>query len=490
MTLSYRIPNRSWDVIVAGGGTAGAMAGIAAARAGARVLVIEAFGSLGGTGTNAWVTPLMRNVSAGENLNRGLTDELKRRLEARGDGAKDLHGNDNWFNPEGMKFVLEQMLLEAGGEVLYHTHVVLPLLADGPGNVDGRWMMDDAEKARAHPPSHNPQPTTYNPKAISHLVIHNKGGLQALPAKVFIDATGDADVAALAGVPFHAGDEDGVHQAMSLRFTLAGVDTSALMAFLRENGQWQDSPEFLHFWMVWDRKSSLEPLFRQAVDEGILLERDGDYFQGFSVPGRPGEISFNCPRIKAEINDGADPWQLSAAQVDGREAIDRLTAFCRKFMPGCEAAFIGVVAPMVGIRESRRIVGEYTLSVEDILDCARFPDSICRNHYPVDIHSVKGGAKLLHERDGDAPYFAKDAYHEIPFRCIVPLGVSNLLVPGRAASSTFEAQSSIRVQQNCHTMGEAAGIAAAWAARDHAGHVRDVDVTALQTEMRRLGGNV
>lgn len=456
-TLPYRTLERTWDVIVAGGGTAGVMAGIAAARTGARVLVVEAQGSLGGTGTNAWVTPLMRNVSAGENLNRGLTDELKARLDARGDGATDGGGNDNWFNPEGMKFVLEAMLLESGAEVLYHTHVVGPVMAG---------------------------------QHIEALVVHNKGGLQALRAASFVDATGDADVAALAGVPMRGGDEDGVHQAMSLRFTLAGVDTARLCTFLREQGQWQDSERFMHFWMVWGKNSTLEPLFRQGVADGLLLERDGDYFQGFSVPGRPGEISFNCPRIRPDLHDGADPWQLSAAQVDGREAIDRLTAFCRAFLPGCEAAFIGVVAPMVGVRESRRITGEYTLTVEDILDCARFADSICRNHYPVDIHSVRGGAKLLHEREGQAPYFDRAAYHEIPFRCIVPVGVQNLLVPGRAASSTFEAQSSIRVQQNCHTMGEVAGIAAAWAARQHGGEVRLVDVAALQNEVRRRGGLV
>ncbi|GAA5503460.1 hypothetical protein Dxin01_03218 [Deinococcus xinjiangensis] len=481
MTLTYHTLERTWDVIVAGGGTAGAVAGIAAARAGARVLVVEAQGSLGGTGTNAWVTPLMRNVSGGENLNRGLTEEIKRRLRERGDSAYAPNGNDNWFNPEGLKFVLEQMLLEAGGEVLYHTGVVAPLLRQ---KVEGSKGLR-AEGKEQSAESHNPQPMAH----IHSLVIHNKGGLQALRAKVFIDATGDADVAARAGAPFHAGDEDGVHQAMSLRFTLAGVDTARLYEFLQANGQWQDSPDFLHFWMVWGRKSSLEPMFRQAVDDGVLQERDGDYFQAFSVPGRAGELSFNCPRIRADLNDGADPWQLSAAQTDGREAIERLTRFCRDYLTGCEHAYIGLVAPMVGIRETRRIVGDYTLSVEDILTCKKFPDSICKNHYPVDIHSVKGGAKLLHETGGQAPYFAPDAYHEIPYRCLLPQGVANLLVAGRAASSTFEAQSSIRVQQNCHTMGEAAGIAAAWAAKAE-GDVRQVDVAALQTEMRRLGGNV
>ncbi|UBV43856.1 FAD-dependent oxidoreductase [Deinococcus taeanensis] len=457
MTLTVRSVEREWDVLVAGGGTAGAIAGIAAARTGARVLIVEAQGSLGGTGTNAWVTPLMRNVSAGQNLNRGLTDELKARLRQRGDGAVDANGNDNWFNPEGLKFVLDDLLLGAGGEALFHTHVVQPEVTGGH---------------------------------ITSLIVHNKGGLQRLHARTFIDATGDADVAALAGAPTAGGDADGLHQAMSLRFTLAGVNTARLRDYLGAQGQRQDSENFLHFWMVWDRRSTLEPLFRRAVQEGVLLERDGDYFQAFSVPGRPGELSFNCPRIRADLHDGTDPWHLSAAQLDGRQAITRLTSFCRTYLPGCEDAVVGVVAPMVGVRETRRITGDYVLTLTDILDCARFEDSICRNHYPVDIHSVKGGARLLHERDGTAPYFAPDAYHDIPYRCLIPQRITNLLVPGRAASSTFEAQSSIRVQQNCHTMGEAAGIAAAWAARDHGGTVRSVDVGALQCEMRARGANL
>ncbi|WP_045233600.1 FAD-dependent oxidoreductase, partial [Deinococcus pimensis] len=408
-----------------------AIAAVAAARAGARTLVVEALGSLGGTGTNAQVTPLMRNVSAGVNLNRGLTDELKRRLIERGDGAVDASGNDNWFNPEGMKYVLERMAVESGVELLYHTHVV-------------GAATDEAEGGARN---------------VRGLIVHNKGGLTELPAKVIVDATGDADVAISAGAAFDAGGEDGLHQAMSLRFTLAGVDTERLTAFLNEQGQWQESPRFMHFWMVWGKNSTLEPLFRRAVEEGVLLERDGDYFQGFSVPGRPGEISFNCPRIAPEINDGADPWQLSAAQVDGKEAVERLVRFCRTSLPGCEAAFVGSYAPMVGVRETRRVVGDYVLTLEDILDCRTFEDAVCRNHYPVDIHSPRG--KLLyHEREGRSPYFAPDAFHEIPYRSMLPRGLRNVLVPGRCASATFEAQSAIRVQQNCHSMGEAAGLAA------------------------------
>lgn len=456
VNLPIRTEARTWDVIVVGGGTAGAIAAIAAARAGARTLVVEALGSLGGTGTNAQVTPLMRNVAAGVNLNRGLTDELKRRLCERGDGATDPSGNDNWFNPEGMKYVLERMLVESGGEILYHTHFVAPEL--------------EGERVRS-------------------IVVHNKDGLVRLVAHTYVDASGDADLAVRAGAPFEGGEaETGLHQAMSLRFMLGGVDSERLCAFLARHGQPQESPRFMHFWMVWGRKSGLEPLFRQGVEEGLLLERDGDYFQGFSVPGQPGVISFNCPRLAAELNDGADAWTLSRAQIDGKEAIERLVHFLRRHFEGCERAFISSYAPMVGVRETRRIVGEYVLTLEDILYCKTFPDAICRNHYPVDIHTPRG-QKLYHERSGDLPYFKPDAFHEIPYRSLIPRGLANVLVPGRCASATFEAQSAIRVQQNCHSMGEAAGVAAAWCAARDVG-VREIDGVELREALRRQGANL
>jgi hypothetical protein len=445
----------SWDVIVVGGGTAGAIAGIASARAGARTLVVEALGSLGGSGTNAQVTPLMRNVSSGQNLNRGITDDLKARLIKRGDGAVDANNNDNWFNPEGMKFVLEQMLVQAGGDVLYHSQFVAPVLEDG---------------------------------RISSIVVHNKDGLCRLEAKAFIDSTGDADVCVRAGAPFDAGDGEGLHQAMSLRFILGGVNLERLCGFLASHGQAQESSQFMHFWMVWDKKSTLEPLFVQAVADGVLLERDGDYFQGFSVPGMPGCISFNCPRLAVEINDGADAWTLSRAQVDGKLAIDRLLNFCRTYLEGCEDSFIASYAPMVGVRETRRVRGEYVLTLEDILECKTFDDAICRNHYPVDIHTPRG-KKLVHERTGDFPYFKPDAFHEIPLRSIIPLGLENVLVPGRCASATFEAQSAIRVQQNCHSMGEAAGLAAAWiSARGLT--AREIDGLELREALKAQGANL
>lgn len=447
----------SWDVIVAGGGTAGAIAAIAAARNGMRTLVVEQFGFLGGSATAALVTPLMTNTAAGRPLTSGISNEIRHRLFATGDGGEH-QGNDGWFNPEMLKFVLEDMALEAGVELLYHTLVVEAITESEAGS-----------------PS---------PRALRGLIVENKSGRRALLAKVVIDATGDADVAARAGVPWESGRQPGgLNQAMSLRFHLGNVDIQRLATFLTEiDPRRKHTPPLIEGAMVWGGGHALEPFFRKAVEEGVLKEEDGNYFQFFSMPGRPGELSFNCPRINEQVN-GADASHLTHAQIAGRQAILRLANFCRRYLSGCEKAYVTFAAPMVGVRESRRILGEYVLTLGDILSARKFPDAVARNAYPVDIHVPAGGdgsackdgtaaesgtpgdsgkkdSRFLEHRPGQLP---PGEYHEIPYRCLVPREVDNLLVAGRSISATFEAQSSIRIQLNCRALGQAAGTAAALA---------------------------
>jgi hypothetical protein len=410
------------DVLVVGGGTAGAIAGIAAGRMKVTTLIIEQFGFLGGSQTGALVTPMMHNQVNGIQLNPGIGMEVMERLKLTGDTGGD---NSGWFNAEMLKYVLDDFVAEAGVRVRFYTFASDAIV----------------EKEK-----------------IKGVIVESKSGRQAILAKQVIDCTGDADIAVRAGVPYASGrDEDGMNQAMSLRFHLGNINLVRFCDFMNkiapEKG-FEQQPTHLHTASVWGTDWALVPYFERGVREGILERSDGDYFQLFSVPGRPHELSFNCPRISQRVK-GYEVTDLTNAQQLGRKKIRRLLAFMRKFFPGFEQAYIVFTAPMVGVRESRRIKGEYILTIDDIVNARKFSDPVARNNYPVDIHNPKGTGTKFHYQ------MKPDQYHEIPYRCLLPLKIDNLLVAGRCISATFEAQSSIRIQSNCYAFGEAAGIAAA-----------------------------
>jgi len=197
--------------------------------------------------------------------------------------------------------------------------------------------------------------------------------------------------------------------------------------------------------------------------------------------GRPGELAFNCPRIAGL--SATDPWDLSKAQTIGRQKIRRIAKFFKTAVRGFENSYIGTIAPMVGIRESRRIVGDYTLTEEDYLTEARFPDAVARNSYPIDIHSTKakGGLVMKHLPPGH--------YHEIPYRCLLPVGLDNLLVAGRCLSATFAAQAAVRIQQNCRALGEAAGLAAALCLETNT-MPRSIDTEELRKRLNAQGAQI
>ncbi len=445
---------REVDVLVVGGGTAGAVAGIAAAREGLGTLVVEQFGFLGGTQTAALVTPMMPNQINGLPLNAGIDREINDRLIALRQSGAWRDGNRGWFNPESLKLLLEQMNIEAGAELLYYTFVEDAIV--------------EGTSSRG-------------------VVVVNKAGRSALLGRRVIDATGDADVAYRAGVPCESGDPTtGVNQPFSVRFHLGNVELARLAEFLGSLGRHDVMGEaegsdvmLVHTAMVWGKGWTLEPLFRKAVEDGVLRESDGDYFQVFSVAGRPGELAFNCPRISADI-DGTSPFDLTQAQIKGREITARYVEFCRRYLPGCENAYLVLTAPMVGVRESRRIRGEYYLTVEDVLGTRKFEDAICRNNYPLDIHR---------DPKEEKPALVKlpaGEYHEVPYRCLVPLGVENLLVAGRCLSASFEAQSSVRIQSNCRAMGQAAAVASALSI-ERGITPRQVDGVELRALLRARG---
>ena len=413
----------SCGVLVCGGGTAGVIAAIAAASAGVDVLVVEAQGQLGGTQSAGWVTPMMPNKILTENLTHGINDAVLRRAAEYDPPPTDKSGDLLWFNPVTLALVLDDLLAEAGARVLYHTVISDAIVEDG---------------------------------RLTGIVIENKAGRQRIDARVTIDCTGDADVAFRAGVPCVSGDpDDGQNQPMSLRFALAGVDQERAAQFLADElgMNCYARPPLFEIGTGEAKNTPLGPLICEAVGAGVLAEDDLGYLQFFSMLGRPGELAFNCPRLAGL--SATDPWDLSRAQTIGRQKIRRISKFFKTWVRGFEGSYIGTIAPMVGIRESRRIVGDYTLTEEDYLTEARFPDAVARNSYPIDIHSTKakGGLVMKHLPPGH--------YHEIPYRCLLPVGIDNLLVAGRCLSATFAAQAAVRIQQNCRALGEAAGLAAA-----------------------------
>ncbi len=409
-------------VLVAGGGTAGVLAAVAAAREGADVLLVESFGALGGSATMAQVTPMMSLQMADAPDFSGIGAEIDRRMRALGSGASS--GGTVWFDPEMLKFVLEEVALEAGVRLLYHTAVVDAVVRDG---------------------------------AIVGVIVENKAGRGVIEAGRVIDCTGDGDVCVRAGAGYESGHpETGRNQPISVRYEMAGIDLARFAAWLAtiDPGFACELP-LLHAASVWNTAWPLVPVFRKAYDEGRLTWEDGLYWQVFGIPGKPDMLAFNCPEIFEGVN-GVDPKDLTQAQITARKAILRQVRFYRETFPGFERSYVAGVAPMVGVRESRRVTCRYRLSDEDVLLRRKFPDHVARSNYPVDVHGAHLENRELGGREADPL-----PWYEIPFGCLVVADVDNLLVAGRCVGASFAAQASLRVQPTVRALGEAAGIGAA-----------------------------
>lgn len=443
--------NYQADVVVCGGGTAGTFSAIAAADQGMRVVLIEQFGSLGGTATNGLVTPVM-HTDMRENpqcsyIQKKMVERLRRYGGCNAAGDK--------IDPQVLKLVLEELCIEAGVQLMYHTYIA---------GVE----MDGA--------------------AVKAVRIVNKAGEQTVTGRVFVDATGDGDVCVMAGASYTKGNpETGVCQPMSLRYMLGGVDIPRAGEFLLAEanrtglgGAYYDrnAPDTFYAGGEVLRDWALSDLLASGVASGELQKEDEIYFQVFTVPGRKDGLAFNCPEFFEDI-DGTNPQHLTVSQLKGKQAIFRQLAFFKKHFPGFEDAYVAEVAPMVGVRESREIVTEYVLTAKDLLGKCKFEDMFCQSNYPVDIH---GADEILvfDEAQTALPWY------EIPYRSLVVKGVDNLLVAGRCLGAEFLAQSSLRVQQSARSSGEAAGIAAAMAAT--AGiPAREVSGKAVREQMMARG---
>ena len=426
LTLSDR-----YDVIVAGGGPAGIGAGIAAARRGAKTLIVEQFGCLGGMMTSGLHTHLCVLTAAGggeDFIIGGIPMELCRRGEEREYG--EIVGGNYDYEVEAMKRDLDDWTLEAGCDLLYHSFVSDAVVEDG---------------------------------CITGAVVQNKSGRTQIAARRIIDCTGDGDVAALAGAPYEQGREsDGLCQPVTLMFRVENVAWEALRDYLRDDGGCRE-------------------MCRKAIEAGDMPPFQTQLMGFWYSKYRPTQMAVNFTNLTRI--DSTNAVGLTTAEVECRRQVADLVKVFRKYLPGCEDIYLVDTAHVIGIRESRRIMGEYVLTVDDVLSLRKFEDGIARGSFFVDIHSPDQTGLF------EPQHLPKGGYYDIPYRCIVPLEIDNLLVAGRCISVTHEALGSTRVMFQCMALGEAAGAAAAMSIQ--AGVTpRELDASALRDDLAAAGALV
>jgi len=405
---------RRAEVMVAGGGPAGLAAAVAAARNGADTLLVERYGFLGGMATAGLVNPFMGNRVGRQELVTGIYTEIVDRLkQAGGYGGR----SPSAFDAEIFKLVADDLCREAGVRLLLHAWVGEPIVKGS---------------------------------RITRVAVEDKSGTEQVQADIYVDATGDADLAARAGVPCGKGREaDGLTQPMTLNVQVGDVAI-------------EEMPDREEINRRWDK----------AKERGeVTIPRENVLF--FFTPAQ-GIVHFNTTRVVKRDATNAD--DLTAAELEARRQARELLAFLRKHVRGFQRARIAAMGAQIGVRESRRIVGEYVMTREDVLRGRKFPDAVARGNYPIDIHSPTGAGTVI-ERPPEGDYY------EIPYRCLVPRKIANLLVAGRSISATHEAQAAVRVMPICIGLGQAAGTAAAFCSESK---IKPRDLSAARLRRRLM----
>jgi hypothetical protein len=459
--------HNTFDVLVVGGGVTGFVAATSASRNGAKTLLIERDGALGGTMTNGMVGPMMTFHSDKEQLIKGIPQEvIDRLMEIQGSPGHikntmigETRTTITPFGSEAFKLIAQRMVLESGAKILLNS-----------------WVQD----------------VILEQNTLRGVTVLNKGGTETFFARVLIDATGDADVAFRSGASWTIGRTiDHRVQPVSLMFKVGPVDVAALRDHITNHPGYFLAHEGFYGLAVEGIKAITEQShFAVGGDLKKILQSSKHNFDSSRLPDKnvlfftandPQEVIINMSRIT--IANPLDPWELTEAELEGREQMFAIMSFLKEFIPGFKTAHILAAGNRVGIRESRRIIGEYILTAEDVLHGNHFPDAVMRNAYPIDIHPPTPGEAH------DARHLKPGEYYEVPYRCLVPLKVEQLLVAGRCISATHEAQGSIRTSPACMALGQAAGTAAALSAKEETSP-RSLETGFLQQILRLQGVNI
>lgn len=411
---------KKFDVLVAGGGFAGTAAAISAARGGKKVILFDKFNAPGGAAAVNLVTPFMpywtinKERNKREYLTGGIFSEIVGKLRELG----AMEGDDK-FSDEYLKLVLNRMIKEAGVTVLYHAY------------------LKDIEKEG---------------KSIKSVTVSALGQDIKIAADTFIDATGDGVLSYLAGCSFMLGrNGDNLCQPMTLCFRVANVDVGRFYA---------EMPE-------------MQKLYKEKQSSGEI-RNPRENILTFVVPAK-GIIHFNTTRV-VKLNP-TDPFDVTEAEFAAREQVFELFDLLKASFSSMKDADLIMTAAGIGVRESRMIEGEHILTANDLKECTKFPDSVARGNYDIDIHNPEGTGTSHY-------YFAPGEYYTIPYRSLTVKDADNLLVAGRCISADHEAQASIRIMPICASTGEAAGIAASLAP---GGKVKEVDIKALRERLTASG---
>lgn len=440
------------DILVVGGGISGCMAAISAARCGLDVLLVERYGFLGGTLTANGTGPMMTFHAGDRQVVKGITGEVIDRLCKKGKSVGHIFDSTCYtytvtpFDAEGMKVELEQMLLEAGGRVLYHSFVC-SVKQEGT--------------------------------QITGVTVAGKDGFKTIQAKVYIDASGDADISRFAGLKTHLGrKEDGKCQPVTLNMKLYNVDIPKVRAYIkthpedfnRMDTQLVDNAPRLSV-------GGFDKTFAQARQLGeITFDRE---FLLFFETNNEGEVIVNTTRI-SNINP-LKPEELTQAEIAGRKQCQEVYIFLRKRLAGFEHAKLAYTGPSIGVRGSVQIEGQYTINEMDIVTCKEFEDTIAHGAYPIDIHPPEGADDTMF----DVVKLKPGDYYHIPYRALIG-EMDNLITVGRCISATFEAQAAIRVSPIAGAIGHAGGAAAAVAVQG-GNSVHKIDIYAVKELLLQQG---
>ena len=418
-----KLTGKHWGLIVVGGGMTGIAAAAAAKRHGVQeVLIVEKAGYLGGAAATCLINPFMPYATRvnGERfeLSRGLFSEIRSMFIET--GAMENNSNNGTLHEEFIKVAFDRFVRNEGIEVLFHAYLC------------------GVQK---------------NDETIEKLSFATKCGVIELNAEYYIDCTGDADLAAMAGCPYHLGREDGLCQPMTLCFRIGNIETETYRKNMKKT----------------------QEIYKRMQEEGKIKNPRENILSFDTLIDNV--IHFNTTRVI--FRNPTDPLDVTEAEMEAREQMIEMYNFLRQYAPGCENCRLLYSASEIGVRESRMIDGEYLLTESDLRDCKQFDDAIAAGNYDIDIHNPSGSGTSHY-------YFPDGIWYTIPFRSLLPKKADNLVVAGRCISSTHEAQASYRIMPIVTTLGEAAGVGVAVAASDGV-KVGKADIRKIQKLLIEAG---